>query len=108
LKKILPKSELQQSNTIKFNLVVAVTSVVFFFYAMWILSGMFENRFMRTPMSKMHMLNYMQHYVRKTFLFYLIIGLTYLVLLLGEEKDGKTDWGMFGQILSNGFFGVVC
>ncbi len=53
------------------------------------------------------MINCMSHYLRKTFLFYLIICVTYLVLILGEEKDGKTDWRMLGNIFGNGIVGLA-
>ena len=78
-----------------------------FFYVLWILSGIFKNRLMRTPIEKMLMVFFISHYVRKTFLYYLIIGVTYLVLVLGEEDDNKTDWGMLGNIFGNGIIGVI-
>jgi len=49
----------------------------------------------------------MSHYVRKTFLFYLIIGVTYAVLLLGEEKTNGTDYGMLGNIFGNAIVGII-
>ena len=55
----------------------------------------------------MQIINYMSHWRRKTFIFYLVITVTYLVLLLGEEADGKTDWKMLGQLFTNGIVGVA-
>ena len=57
-------------------------------------------------MERMMFINCLQHWVRQTFLYYLIIGVTYLVLL-EEEKSGSRDWGMLGNIFGNGIVGVA-
>lgn len=91
---ILARSGLQQKEEIKFFNVLAWASGIMFFYVISILSGMYANRKMRTPIERLHIVNEIARYRRKTFLFYLIIIITYLVLILGEEKDGKVDWRM--------------
>lgn len=58
-------------------------------------------------MERMMMVWGLTNYVRKTFLFYLVLGVTYLILILGEEKTNKTDWVMLGNIFGNGIVGVI-
>ena len=82
---------------------MAATSVVIFMYVLWILQGMYVNMKMRTTIERMHIVNFLNHYVKKTFLFYLVIGVTYLVLLLEQDNP---DYVMLGNIFISGVFGV--
>ncbi len=59
---------------------------------------------MRTPVERMMLVNYLSHYVRKTFLYYLVIGVTYLVLILESDKQ---DWAMLGNIFGNAVVGLA-
>lgn len=50
------------------------------------------------------LVNYISHYVRKTFLHYLVIGVTYLVLILKSETQ---DWAMIGNIFGSAIVGLA-
>ena len=86
---------------------MAATSIVIFFYVICILKGMFENRKMRTPIERMFIINFLTHYVKKNCLFYIITGVTFLILLLGGETYNKTDWTMLGNIFGLGIIGII-
>ena len=68
---------------------------------------MCTNRKLRTPIERMMIVNYMAHYIKKTTTFYLIIGVTYGVLIIGEEKHGPTDWSMLAKIFGFGIIGLL-
>ena len=101
--KNLPKYDLPTKEAQKFSYVLAVASVVIFVYVLWILQGMYVNRRMRNSIERMHIVNFMSHYVKKTFLFYLIVGVTYLVLILDSDNP---DYAMVVNVFVSGALGV--
>ena len=68
---------------------------------------MFDNRKVRTVIERIMFVNFLGHWVTKTFVFYLVIGVCYVVLILGQEKSNKTDWVMLWNIFGNLIVGVA-
>jgi hypothetical protein len=52
----------------------------------------------------MHIVNMLSHYVKKTFLFYLVVCVTYLVLI---HEEANPDYTMLTNIFLPGVSGVV-
>ena len=96
--------QLRTKEAIKFSYLLAAVSFVSFFYVCYILCVLKSNRKMSTPIERMQVVNALSHYVRKTTLFYMIVSLTYLVLVLVEED--QIDSNMVANIFGAGVIGI--
>ena len=96
--------DLRTKEAIKFSYLLAAISLVSFIYVCYILWILKQNRKMSSPPEKIQIVSALSHYIRKTTLFYLVTGLSYLVLVLVE--DDQIDSNMIANIFGAGFIQI--